>query len=106
MICVFSALLRIDWDSRLMDVPSICLPSLFKNETFVGINCMATGWGQTRIKGPLHDKLRQVQLSVVNNRHCHQMYTMKYNIQVNNDTHLCAGPIINGGKGTCIVSRL
>jgi len=73
-----------------------------KNETFLGINCVATGWGQTQMKGRLQDKLRQVQLTVINNRHCHEMYTMKYNIDVENDTHLCAGPIIAGGKGTCI----
>ena len=56
------------------------------------------------MKGPLHDKLRQVQLTVVNNRHCHEMYSMKHNIEVNNQTQLCAGPVITGGKGTCIVS--
>ena len=76
-----------------------------KNETFLGINCVATGWGQTQMKGRLQDKLRQVQLTVINNRHCHEMYTMKYNIDVENDTHLCAGPIIAGGKGTCIVRK-
>ena len=32
------------------------------------------------------------------------MYDMKYNIQVDSDMHLCAGPIMAGGKGTCIVS--
>lgn len=102
----FAALLKIPWDAKLMKIAPICLPSTSqsRNETFLGINCMATGWGQTQMKGPLHHHLRQVQLTVVNNRHCHQMYTMKYNIDVNNDTHLCAGPIIDGGKGTCVVS--
>ena len=33
------------------------------------------------------------------------MYDMKYNIQVDSDMHLCAGPIMAGGKGTCIVSK-
>ena len=56
------------------------------------------------MKGPLHDKLNQVQLDVVGNEHCRDIYHMKYNIQVNNDTHLCAGPILDGGKGTCVVS--
>lgn len=103
----FAALLKIPWDAKLMKIAPICLPSTeeSRNETFLGINCMATGWGQTQMKGRLHDHLRQVQLTVVNNRHCHQMYTMKYNIDVNNDTHLCAGPIIDGGKGTCVVSE-
>ena len=35
-----------------------------------------------------------------------EMYEMKYNIQVNEDMHLCAGPIMSGGKGTCIVSSI
>jgi len=98
------ALLRIPWDLKLLKIAPICLPLSAKsrNETFLGINCMATGWGQTQMKGPLHDKLRQVQLTVVNNRHCHEMYSMKHNIEVNNQTQLCAGPVITGGKGTCI----
>ena len=103
---IFVALLRIPWDLKLMKIAPICLPlsAESRNETFLGINCMATGWGQTQMKGPLHDKLRQVQLTVVNNRHCHEMYSMKHNIEVNNQTQLCAGPVIAGGKGTCIVS--
>ena len=89
-----------------MDIAPICLPVTpqSRNETFLGINCIATGWGQTKTTNNMNDKLRQVQLTVVDNRHCHQMYHMKYNIEVNNHTHLCAGPIIEGGKGTCIVS--
>ena len=94
------------WDLKLMKIAPICLPlsAESRNETFLGINCMATGWGQTQMKGPLHNKLRQVQLTVVNNRHCNEMYSMKHNIEVNNQTQLCAGPVIEGGKGTCIVS--
>ena len=41
-----------------------------KNETFNGINCIATGWGQMQMKGPLQDSLRQVELKVVDNQHC------------------------------------
>ena len=49
----FAALLRIPWDLKLLKIAPICLPLSAKsrNETFLGINCMATGWGQTQMKG-------------------------------------------------------
>ena len=56
------------------------------------------------MSGPLQDRLRHVELKVIDNQHCADMYGMKYNIQVDRDMHLCAGPILSGGKGTCIVS--
>jgi hypothetical protein len=100
------ALLNIPWDPRIMNITPICLPMSHetRNETFLGLNCVATGWGQTRTPGgSLQKKLRQVQLNVVRNRHCQEMYDMKYNINVDKDKHLCAGPIMSGGQGTCIV---
>ena len=50
---LFAALLRIPWDLKLLKIAPICLPLSAKsrNETFLGINCMATGWGQTQMKG-------------------------------------------------------
>ena len=56
------------------------------------------------MSGPLQDRLRHVELKVIDNQHCADMYGMKYNIKVDQDMHLCAGPILSGGKGTCIVS--
>ena len=73
------------------------------NETFLGIRCIATGWGQKVLGGKLQTKLHQVQLTVVDNKHCRDMYGIMHNILIR-DYHLCAGPIIQGGKGTCIVS--
>ena len=87
-----------------MNIAPVCLPS--KNQKFLGINCVATGWGQIEVKGQLQDELRQVQLSVVNTQHCQEMYHMKYDIDIDNATHLCAGPILQGGKGTCVVRNL
>ena len=51
----FAALLRIPWDLKLLKIAPICLPLSAKsrNETFLGINCMATGWGQTQMKGTM-----------------------------------------------------
>ena len=52
---LFAALLRIPWDLKLLKIAPICLPLSAKsrNETFLGINCMATGWGQTQMKGTM-----------------------------------------------------
>jgi len=98
------ALLKIPWDPQLQHYAPVCLPisSETKNETFHGINCVATGWGRTEMSGPLQDRLRHVELKVIDNQHCADMYGMKYNIKVDQDMHLCAGPILSGGKGTCI----
>ena len=64
--------MKIPWDPEVMNLTPICLPFSedTKNETFNGINCMATGWGQMQMKGPLQDSLRQVELKVVDNQHC------------------------------------
>ena len=50
-----SALLKIPREPRVMNVAPVCLPESIetKNETFNGINCIATGWGQMEMKGPL-----------------------------------------------------
>lgn len=84
-------------------VPPVCLPSTLstQNETFLGIRCMATGWGQTHLGGKMQSHLHQVELTVVENRHCGLVYGVMYNIPVG-PNHLCAGPILSGGKGTCV----
>ena len=74
------------------------------NETFLGIRCIATGWGQMTLGGNLQNKLREVELRVIDNKHCRDMYGLMHNIVIQN-YHLCAGPILQGGKGTCIVSN-
>ena len=53
--------------------------------------------------GGLQTKLREVELRVIDNKHCRDMYGLMHNIVIQN-YHLCAGPILQGGKGTCIVS--
>ena len=83
----------------------VCLPtpeSGLSNETFLGIRCIATGWGQKSLGGKLQTKLREVELRIVDNKHCRDMYGLMHNIVIQN-YHLCAGPILQGGKGTCIV---
>ena len=84
----------------------MCLPinNGLSAETFLGIRCVATGWGQMAVGGKLQTKLREVELRVIDNKHCRDMYGLMHNIAIQN-YHLCAGPILQGGKGTCIVRR-
>ena len=63
-----------------------------------------SGWGQSTYGGKLDQVLRQTELPVVENKHCKQMYGTMYNIPINK-YHLCAGPLHEGGVGTCIVSE-
>ncbi len=101
-----SALLKIPEDPSVINIAPACLPTSLstKNESFEGINCVATGWGKLKPHGKLQSDLHQVQLKVVHNKHCDTMYKMKYGIRLNQNQHLCAGPILSGGRGTCIVS--
>ena len=84
-----------------------CLPITrsTRNETFLGVRCIATGWGQTVFGGDLEDELHQVEMTVVENDHCSEVYGMKYQIPIL-DYHLCAGPVLAGGRGTCVVRAL
>ncbi len=63
-----------------------------------------TGWGQTKLGSKMVNVLRQAELPVVHNKHCTQMYSTMYSIAIK-EYHLCAGPLHDGGVGTCIVSR-
>ena len=74
--------MKIPWDPEVMNLTPICLPFSedTKNETFNGINCMATGWGQMQMKGPLQDSLRQVELKVVDNQHCSVRFFFSFEI--------------------------
>jgi hypothetical protein len=44
-------------------------------------------------------------IKVVENSRCKQVYGAMYNIPINN-YHLCAGPITDGGSGTCVVREI
>ena len=102
-----AALLKLSenkYTSHLSPPSPVCLPinNGLSNETFLGIRCVATGWGQMAVGGKLQTKLREVELRVIDNKHCRDMYGLMHNIAIQN-YHLCAGPILQGGKGTCIV---
>ena len=104
-----AALLKLSenkYTSHLSPPSPVCLPinNGLSIETFLGIRCVATGWGQMAVGGKLQTKLREVELRVIDNKHCRDMYGLMHNIAIQN-YHLCAGPILQGGKGTCIVRR-
>ena len=104
-----AALLKLSenkYTSHLSPPSPVCLPinNGLSTETFLGIRCVATGWGQMAVGGKLQTKLREVELRVIDNKHCRDMYGLMHNIAIQN-YHLCAGPILQGGKGTCIVRR-
>ena len=94
------ALLKV---SAITSFAPVCLPITYdtQNESFKGIRCIASGWGRSERYGEVKEDLHEVELKVVDNRHCKTMYGIKYNIQIQ-DYHLCAGPIMSGGKGTCV----
>ena len=115
-------MLKLPSDPRILRLSPACLPTtaLTRQESFLGIRCYATGWGQTEYGGDLQSELHQVsktfhrpiteylshlfqvELRVVPNEICDIKYGARYNISIH-DYHLCAGPIIEGGKGTCVV---
>ncbi|GAB6023504.1 hypothetical protein CHUAL_008281 [Chamberlinius hualienensis] len=83
-------------------IKHICLPKtkLTRNETFVGLRCVATGWGRTHVGGRNSDYLQKIDLPIVENQVCKQAYAHTFRIPIQ-QYHICAG-YRTGGKGTCI----
>ncbi|KAG7156168.1 Serine proteinase stubble-like 7 [Homarus americanus] len=101
--CV-AAMMKLREDVVYTDhIQPICLPDTapLDSETFLGIKCVATGWGM-RIQGAmLENRLKEVTVPVVNNSHCVKLYGMMHNIPVKK-YHMCAGQTQGQGLGTCI----
>lgn len=95
----FIAMIKLPKDVRINRLSPVCLPK--SSQTMEGVRCMATGWGQTEFGGELQSHLQQVELRVVDNVICEEKYGNRYNISIH-PYHLCAGPLIKGGKGTCV----
>lgn len=60
---------------------------------------IATGWGYTEVGGQTSDVLQKVQLSIIPNDKCRNVYNDIENYQVF-PSQLCAGELV-GGKDTC-----
>jgi len=84
-------------------ISSICLPPEDDIHVFKGVNCIATGWGQSKFGGKLDQKLHQTDLSVVDNQQCQKVYNKVYKIAINS-YHICAGAVKEASNktGTCV----
>lgn len=60
---------------------------------------IAIGWGYTETGGSQSDVLQKVQLSIINNEKCRNVYNDVENYQVY-PSQMCAGELV-GGKDTC-----
>ncbi|XP_022247413.1 transmembrane protease serine 3-like, partial [Limulus polyphemus] len=79
------------------NIRPICMPS--KEDTFEGLDCVATGWGKVDFDKKGSSVLRKVNVKVFDNSVCHNAYHDKFDISIHR-WHLCAGTL-EGGKGTC-----
>ena len=100
------ALLRLP--SPLPRLTPVCLPAQDEGEEgegddYLGLRCVATGWGQTTQESGLEARLHQVNLRVVDNRSCDRVYGLRYGVNINTG-HLCAGPDLGTVTGTCVVN--
>ena len=102
------ALLRLP--SALPHLTPVCLPPQDlegkegeEGDDYLGLRCVATGWGQTVQEGGLEARLHQVSLRVVDNRSCDRVYGLRYGVNIE-PGHLCAGPDLGTVTGTCVVS--
>ncbi|XP_013784296.1 serine proteinase stubble-like, partial [Limulus polyphemus] len=76
----------------------ICIPS--GNKNYVGQNATITGWGRLYEDGPLPDILQNVDVSVITNRDCMDMYRKAGYIEDIPDIFICAG-LSKGGLDSC-----
>ena len=100
------ALLRLP--SPLASLTPVCLPPQDQGEgedDYLGLRCVATGWGQTTQQGGLEARLHQVNLRVVDNRSCDRVYGLRYGVNIDTG-HLCAGPDLGTVTGTCVVCKV
>ncbi|GFT73387.1 clotting factor B [Nephila pilipes] len=92
------ALLKLEKEMEFNDyVRAICLPD--EDAGYLGMRCIATGWGKIDFDKRGSNVLREVEIQVLDNNVCHSAYYPTYKIPIKG-WHLCAG-ILEGGKGTC-----
>ncbi|XP_035211335.1 trypsin-2-like [Stegodyphus dumicola] len=92
------ALLKLEKELEFNDyVRAICLPD--EDAGYLGMRCVATGWGKIDFDKRGSNVLREVEIQVLDNMVCHNAYYPTYKIPIKG-WHLCAG-VLEGGKGTC-----
>lgn len=93
------ALVKLDNPLTLQShVKPICLPNT--DETFVGYNATVTGWGRLSEGGTLPSKLQQVQVPIISNEKCQQMFSAAGRQESIPEIFLCAG-YESGGRDSC-----
>ncbi|XP_028141780.1 serine protease filzig [Diabrotica virgifera virgifera] len=76
----------------------ICLPR--DNEDFVGRMATVTGWGRLKYGGGVPSVLQEVQVPIMENPVCQEMFRTAGHSKVILDSFLCAG-YANGQKDSC-----
>uniref|UniRef100_A0A8D8XXR3 CLIP domain-containing serine protease n=1 Tax=Cacopsylla melanoneura TaxID=428564 RepID=A0A8D8XXR3_9HEMI len=95
------ALFRLRQEAVLTDlIQPVCLPfdDSLRSELFLKKTPFVAGWGSTVFRGPTSPQLRHVQISVVDNPTCRDIF-QNYGATINDDI-LCAG-VLSGGKDSC-----
>ncbi|XP_045483438.1 serine protease filzig [Harmonia axyridis] len=76
----------------------ICLPR--DNEDFTGRMATVTGWGRLKYNGGVPSVLQEVQVPIMENSVCQEMFKTAAHSKVILDSFLCAG-YANGQKDSC-----
>ncbi|XP_072933107.1 venom protease-like isoform X2 [Epargyreus clarus] len=95
-------ILLLERDVQFTDlIRPICIPknSELRARSFENYNPIIAGWGDTEFHGPSASHLQVLQLPVVSNSHCAEVYA-PYKAQVIDKRVLCAG-YKDGGRDAC-----
>lgn len=78
----------------------ICLPR--EGEDFTGRMATVTGWGRLKYGGGVPSVLQEVQVPIMENHVCQEMFRTAGHAKVILESFLCAG-YANGQKDSCEV---
>lgn len=81
----------------------VCLPE--HNDTYVGRWATVTGWGRLNEDGPLPNVIQHVDVPIITNKDCENMYKRAGYIEDIPNIFVCAG-LAKGTKDSCEVSQL
>lgn len=90
-----------DFSQFLFPVP-ICLPR--DGDDFTGRMATVTGWGRLKYDGGVPSVLQEVQVPIMENHVCQEMFRTAGHAKVILESFLCAG-YANGQKDSCEASR-
>jgi hypothetical protein len=94
------ALLKLDAPIPLgtPHIVPICLPG--NDDLLIGENATVTGWGRLSEGGQLPNKLQHVQVPIISNEKCRDMFLKSGRMEHIPDIFLCAG-YEGGGRDSC-----